>query len=168
MRSRRVRRVWPLARFTERESDGDRHIYLVLAGKSAEKIPLGWLVWKAQTYIREDNIKIFVKEVEWELWIRFIWLVMGNVFLTRKWTSGSRKVQGIPRFGYYGPDSQQWPILEHSTRAKRILVSYLLGYRQKRNHRLLHMRIPGRYVWRVQASGLQHNVVRSIVTNVSE
>jgi hypothetical protein len=112
--------MWPLARFRERESDGDRHINLVLSGKSAGL--LGWLFWKAQTY-REDNIKIAVKEVGWELWIRFIWLIIGNVFLTRKWTFGFNKVQGIPCFGYYGPDIQPW--LQHSTRAKRILFSYL-------------------------------------------
>jgi hypothetical protein len=41
MISRRIRKIWPLGRFEERENDRDRLIYLVLAGKSAGKIPLG-------------------------------------------------------------------------------------------------------------------------------
>jgi hypothetical protein len=40
-KSRRIRRLWPLGCFKERENDRDRLIYLVLAGKSAGKIPLG-------------------------------------------------------------------------------------------------------------------------------
>ena len=75
--------MWSLARFRVREKETEIYT-LCQRGNLQEIYCLDDQSEKRKhiyIYIGEDNIKIAVKEVGWKLWIRFMWLIIGNAFL---------------------------------------------------------------------------------------